>query len=530
MVAYKLSIGSGIALERLVATASFRYLTQDGEREDTFGTANIQVSQVTLNAPRQLATLATTISGLAPAGSTVRAYDSTVLLGQTVASKFGYWRLQVTLPDLGDPALHTLRAEADTAAGTIYTRHVTLIRFDSALPQLLELCMQQVNRIRICFDPSQGLARFAYIVTPNKPITFELRFNNPNAVHDAVVTLDGFGGGQAKAALDADGIYRVSITPALELLGSILVDYGARKFNYSPDWQPPTEQELRHEVLPPFMSDYVIESVSAGENTASLVVKLPQFNDKVKVEMVLEGGKTFTVKPEDAARVGAGGFPFYSLEIGHTVPADLKTGPTGVQFSGFIPDDVLDQALGREANPINLEPDDAVRLLKFIMASMQRMQPTAYAQGQPEGAVGGVVKEGFEFFVNIACEECADFLGLLEMFFEAGTDIACTSELCQSVKEKLNELERFGNYVQNSNCPQSVKDDFQGKIPFQIALVDIEEAGVGLLGASVSELFEPESVAQAVVKGAGLSYGGTFLDGMIDDSFHFRLEIGRAHV
>jgi hypothetical protein len=235
VVAYKIRLNDvNFSISGLEVSARIRYTmpsnesnsTKDGQsKEEVIGTAHVIIPQVSIVAPASLAALNTTLTGVGPVGNMVTVYDGNETLGQAQVSNGGLWSLEVSLPDLGTPSTHLLRADVQTESGALIKSQESLVVYNPDEPKLLKVCMKQSGGQSVCYEPSKGVARFSYRLN-NNPISFELYFDEANTVSNVSVIIAGPGGGRAEAILSDDGIYRSNISPDIsEELGSIYVEY-----------------------------------------------------------------------------------------------------------------------------------------------------------------------------------------------------------------------------------------------------------------------------------------------------------------
>ncbi|AIF85455.1 P pilus assembly protein, porin PapC [Candidatus Nitrososphaera evergladensis SR1] len=230
---YKIRLNDDFDKDGLNISAFLQYdsLESDGgiqKRQEVIGSLHIPVPQLSIDIPHQLTQRGTMVSGQGPAGGKIELYDGNTLLGQTDVSQGGFWRMNVTLPDSGDPAVHVLHANGiiiNSSSKILHSRDATVI-FDSTSPKLIEVCMQQDLNNRVCVNPELGVARFPYLSVWQYPYNFELRFDHPERVSDVKVFLDGTGGGMGNATLGSDGVYRATIVPSdNKSLGNVDVVY-----------------------------------------------------------------------------------------------------------------------------------------------------------------------------------------------------------------------------------------------------------------------------------------------------------------
>jgi hypothetical protein len=420
--AYRLKVESTVAADELLAVAGIAYRTSAGSQEDVLGAVKIRLSRITLDVPARTTTRSVTLSGRAPPGSAVRAYDGLVLLGQANTSRGGYWTTPAVLPDLPNRTAHRLRAEADTDLGTVYTRRVSFVTVDETGPRFLELCMHvdELPRPK-CFNPEDGVAYFAFLRAPNLRIDFDLRFDKPAAIHDVFVALDGPGGGHSRAVKGPDGIFRASVTMGSESPGTVRVSYSVYEFRDYPNWQLPPEEEMRQTWLPPFMGDYELKSESRNESNATVVIALPEFgNGTLTTYLAAERGVDYSPDAVDESRVAAGGFPVYGAQLSTSLEGDRVVLRTSV----YIPQSAVDHFTNGTA------------------LSLHSSVPGT------RGA-GGFIRAVWELAL---ARELADDL---KDGFEAGAFL--DDLLAGHYQEKLKELSDFTQTVQESSCPGDVK-------------------------------------------------------------------------
>jgi len=339
VLTYQLELSQSFNATMLDPSVSVNYTLSGTQYQEVVGVGNIRVSQLTLDAPSTLASLSTVVSGQGPPGSTVTVYDNYTVLGQVTVPEGGFWNLNVTLPYTGNQTLHSIHAQALTVSGVTLASNALSVLYDPSQPQLTQMCMQQTDGRRVCFNPSQGTAEFPYVVVPGIPLTFELSFTNPAAIRSADVVVDGVGG--TSASLGTDGIFRATMVPSGGL-GSVYVVY-------SPEAEPVGNGTLpvlpsTTEILASLPSDFqnANYTVTNVQNTTQSISFDEQISNLINgtsiiTSATIQENVSYAPTPGDLQALQATGLPLYNFNL--TVPSG--TGEIDADMSYFVPYSVL---------------------------------------------------------------------------------------------------------------------------------------------------------------------------------------------
>ncbi len=303
---YQLRVDPEFNATALNPTVLINYFYSSQEYNETIGTANILVDQVTIEGPSVISSLTTRISGQAPPNSKITIYDNDTILGQISASTGGYWQLTPTLPEA---TLHGLHAQALTPQGTTLNSTALSVIYDPTQPQLILVTMQQRGSRRVSYNPQLGVAQFPYVFVPNVPIIFELTFTSNIQIWDVYVAIEG--ADIANATLDSDGLFHASVLPTGGGLGSIYIGYSVLPFpkgdgSFSP-YATPT-------VLPPVLSNavYTVISNTTTRYTANLTLA---DGSRIRGDIRIITDVNYTVTASDIERAQNTGYPTFGTNI-----------------------------------------------------------------------------------------------------------------------------------------------------------------------------------------------------------------------
>lgn len=320
----------------------------------------VRISKLTLNAPAVLVTPETTVSGRGPAGATVRVYDETLLLGETIISPGGYWYLRVTLPDKGNPVRHRLHAtsywqDLDYCSDTLD------ILFDPDEPVLTEVIIKQGGGPELHFAPTDGVARFPYVVVPNAGgVELTLKFNQANRVKNAEVSVFPY---SSPAVKQSNGDFKATVNFYGYQLGAVYLKYETKKDPTElKEMETPTEEQLRNR-LSWQLQDLAYETIETEEEkeregvrppedwpeeetpcSAGVKFTLPQLPDiDGRVEMTVARDVTYWPTAEEVQEANETGIPVYGFKMTGSqiiVPSNSYT----IWVEGYIPQAYLDSA------------------------------------------------------------------------------------------------------------------------------------------------------------------------------------------
>ncbi|RTE11732.1 S-layer homology domain-containing protein [Paenibacillus whitsoniae] len=260
-VQLQLKMTGGIDASQITIAGTMKYKdVQLQEQEQIFGSAVLSVTPVTLRAPEIVTNSQFEVSGYAPAGSEVTVYDNGVAVGQSSVSPAGTWTRSVKLAE-SDARRHQLTSEA-TVGGVRSPGARAVVIYDPNDPGLETVSMQQQQGRLVAFDPASGVAVFPYVVVPNRPFVFELKFRDPSRISDVYVQM----GDQSARAQLVGGKYQ-AVLPFTNNLGPVSVDYRKKPDAAAVPAELPTEEAYRNS-LPSPLSDYQVEWKAGPGETA----------------------------------------------------------------------------------------------------------------------------------------------------------------------------------------------------------------------------------------------------------------------
>ncbi len=387
-VKYWLQVSSTVSnVSTVAANAQIKYTALGNITEDTFGTAYVRLTQVTLSAPSNPASPSFQVSGYAPLNSTVSVYDGVVLVGQGQTTPGGLWFSDITLLNLGSPSVHELHAVAKLFSGSTYTSGDVAVVFDSSMPQITQVCMEQENDVsnttqpygrHVCFDPTQGPAYFPYVFTSKEPFFFNITFDQPNEVYDVMVILDDTPNGEANATLGQDGIYHASMfNISAGDPGNLHILYGV-KFNASLAQSSAVNATQIRDLFPVEFSNFVVGQVSVdpnpSENSVAATITFPNLdNASARVNITLTYGVAYDPTPEDLSLVALTGVPLYGVQTNGSQNGNNFS----LYFSAYAPENALgnqtssapadEKGPAVEARPLN--PLEFVHVVEFAEGS-----------------------------------------------------------------------------------------------------------------------------------------------------------------
>nr|WP_246427986.1 fibronectin type III domain-containing protein [Paenibacillus phyllosphaerae] len=335
-VVFRLKLSDTMNTSAIVLAPQMTFVIGQKTNSEILARAAAEVQTVTLDAPQVTGRHDLKVSGIAKAGSTVRVYEGEQLLGETVATSTGTWKLPIVLPERGQDATYRLIAESDD--GTTKTpSEEKRIRVSAAYPQMTQVSMRQVDGRTMTFDPSDGVAKFPYVFAPGMPFIFKVTFNNPDAVKNVVVQA---GGTSAPAERGKDGVFTASLVTYNP--GDISVSYEAQDIFIVPE--KPSDEELR-EQLPSDIQDYEtqemqLDTMSDMLHTASIKGSVPVEDGKIGMDMSYKLERIENYTPPAA---GSSGSPVRGLRFNYGVSGNRLS----VSITAYIPESEF-AALGVE--------------------------------------------------------------------------------------------------------------------------------------------------------------------------------------
>ena len=322
--------------ERVTVAARVRAGTQ----EHTIGTAAVSVVGVTIDAPPQTAERSIVASGRGPRLQQVDVWAGAELLGRAGVSPGGYWRLPVTLPDLGRGHEHRLHATATVDGLPARSRDVW-VTYDDTLPLITSVTM--TNRSTMTFDPRGGVARFPFVID-RSGIGVRAVFADATRVENVEFTIGGVtarasGGGGNNA-------FAAAVPVRFGEEGPVYVAYDELRppLPLADPANPAADEAGARARLPHALADFAIVDVvpwtqgAAGE-TADVAFALPSLGPDATGEasMTITRGVAYTPTAEDAERERAIGLPVYGLEVEY----QPEVGPTAFRITALIPEAAL---------------------------------------------------------------------------------------------------------------------------------------------------------------------------------------------
>ncbi len=332
VLTYELEISPSFTAVALTPIEMINYTILGIKNQEVIGSANIQVFGVTLYSPLEVSLPSTLLSGQAPPESSVTVFDNDTIIGETEALGNGFWQLNVTLPNVGDQSAHYLQAQAKTSTGVLLNSTQFLLIYDEFYPELNSVCMQQTDGRRICFDPSEGVAEFPYIVVPLVPFIFEMQFTNSSLISNVNVTM--VGAGTANATRGANGIFTATLTPKGDALGPIYFGYSVQYFPTGNGSLPPptTAQQILSGLIPPYSDGkYALDSYNSTGLAANAT--LPD-GETMQLSANIIPNVVYSPTPQDIQNAQEAGVPVYDYAL--TYSGSL-TGVEDVTLTFFIP-------------------------------------------------------------------------------------------------------------------------------------------------------------------------------------------------
>ncbi|MBD2862503.1 S-layer homology domain-containing protein [Paenibacillus oceani] len=315
----------------------------DGVRDELgLGSAMVDVSAIQLNAPEQISSLQTFVSGRAIAGSVVKVYADQVLVGQATAPQSGHWSMPAELPIVSSSHSYAISALAEHEGKTYYAPEQQVFYSDRA-PAIIEFSMQGIYPGRITtaytYNPSLGIAGFPFLLEPGS-IVYRARFNNPHAVSNIRFLV---GPTELPASLDSDGVYTATLYS-----GSEIELYNAYhpvyiQYDDTPSVQlkslPATEEQIRAS-LPHWWQEISLPSAGALEtekegNTEkwSLRLNTPEFGAGSSLKATMTAQRNVDYNIQGKSSIGSDGAVIYGYDASISKHAGSGTpfpsAPTG---------------------------------------------------------------------------------------------------------------------------------------------------------------------------------------------------------
>lgn len=322
----------GLTAGNLPITARIRYSSDGAQREETIGTAFVQVAKVTLRVPETIVQPQFRVSGTAPAGSEVTVYDGSDMLGTAKASPEGTWQSDIELKDT-ETLRHSIRTEALAGDNRVAGEEAVLV-YDINDPGLAEVSMRQGDgRVQV-FHPDNGVAVFPFVYVPGQPFVYKLKFRDASRISDVQV----WNGGTFAEAKLVNGEYVAAMTLPNDP-GPIAVTYRKKA---DPHYIPPrpTEKELRS-TLPEALRNFEIESVTLPEEglqegqsgkTLSMNIRLNE-SYTAKISFTSTPSAGYTPTDRDLQLEQLSGIPLYGSSLQHSESAKGATASFSAYYS-----------------------------------------------------------------------------------------------------------------------------------------------------------------------------------------------------
>ncbi|WP_158560948.1 fibronectin type III domain-containing protein [Paenibacillus contaminans] len=406
-------------------TARLRYAYEGAEREELLGAARVETVPVTIEAPSVVTGPSFKVNGKAPAGKPVTVFDGNVPLGHAVGSSSGLWHMSVQLPETGMQE-HRLRAETEIG-GQQLSSGDAIVKVDPEAAVLEQMSMMQANGRKVTFNPSEGQAKFPYVVVPNVPFLFELTFSQPERIRDVTVQM----GQNLVSAQLVDGVYKATIATTNDI-GPVWVSYRTK-----PKWNPdnaekmPTEEQFRNR-LPASMKDYVIDSVTVPDDLMNAVIdgtasSVKTATIKSRVSSDMNANAQFTVQrlsdyeptSEERKQAEYSGLPAYGASVGYSKNANSLV----VNFSINIPADELKGEGG-------------------FAAGLRLMEQALNGKGEEHAKVialsakSETIRLALRLTLDALTDHVPDVMGLIDRL-KSLKDIAGASDLFKKAEELL---------------------------------------------------------------------------------------------
>ncbi len=336
---------------QLIIPGSIEYSNGTMNFQKDLVAAQVKVSKLTINAPALLITPDTTLSGRGPVGAMVKVYDGTLLLGETQITAGGYWYLKASLPDKGSPVVHRLRAVTDWNGSELQSGEAE-VTYDPDKPVLTEIRLKQGSGREVTFAPTDGIARFPYVIRPGDGgFNLTLKFNHPERVNNVEVSIPPF---SREAEKVANGEYRTTINFSGYYLGGIYLKYETKEDPAKLRDAPPEVEELRNQ-LPLEFRDFTYEvdpeeierpvDWPASEDCLSGAIDftLPRRQDiNGRIELTASTNiSNYVPTAQDLQDAEETGIPVYGFKMGQ--PIISNGGKTfSVWVEGYIPQKYID--------------------------------------------------------------------------------------------------------------------------------------------------------------------------------------------
>jgi len=164
------------------------------------GSASFTSEDMSITVPEQTANKAISVSGTAPAFSTVSIYDGTTVIGQTTAYATGIWLTSCDLYEAYNLTTHSISAHIQTPAGVTILTETKKVEYNISLVEVktvsmintahgpASLSLKEYNTVFDFQHPSATMPPYWY--WPNySDFTFKIDFTNNDTAYVSNVTL-----------------------------------------------------------------------------------------------------------------------------------------------------------------------------------------------------------------------------------------------------------------------------------------------------------------------------------------------------
>ncbi|WP_214627371.1 S-layer homology domain-containing protein [Paenibacillus agaridevorans] len=277
----------------LFLSGSIGYHDGGESKEETLGSAYVNIAAVTLRMPDILFKPEFRASGTAPAGTTVYVYEGRKLLGTAAVSSQGTWQLDTALSRT-DIRQVLIRTEA-IADGKVYGGQEAVATYDPNDPGLYEIEVGQTGGRVHTIHPENGVAVFPFVYVPGQPFVYKLKFRDPSRVSNVKV----WTGDTAADAVLRNGEYLATMKLEGDP-GPIHVTYDAKASVAAGAGEPPSEEEART-TLPSPLRDYEVEHAAGPGELGADGRPVPADTVSALVRMTKELGARVTIQSKDSA-------------------------------------------------------------------------------------------------------------------------------------------------------------------------------------------------------------------------------------
>lgn len=372
---------------------------------EDLGNLEIATPYVSVEAPSPVISRNIKITGQALADQHVRVYDGEYFLGEATANRYGLWQMQVLLPDRGQPAMHFLNAQTGEGESLIGSLPVRVV-FDPDHPTITRFTMQQTDGRLVEIDPQLGVASFPYVFVPGMNFTFNITFNNHQAVEEVALIGSNERSDRTYPAVWNEAEQCYSVTAKFEYYsgtpGDLYVSYKIKDTPYQPVIIPSSEEEIRaldeelRRAMPQPWRDATVTVDDPGQVTepGSGPNPSPQINialndnpqQLLKITFGYNEISDFAANPA---------IPMIGISNGSSVSnlqdviTELPNGGFRLRRSCVVPASVLNDYLAAGSQSFSAQASNSVEL--WVMAE------SPYEGGMQLADLYDTVKSGFDF-------------------------------------------------------------------------------------------------------------------------------------